>query len=149
MKNNNKHNKERNAAYIKNTRLTITKEMFVELMTELRKFLETMRSAESTIRPYNSGTGFALLSFYEAPVNLLISLLEVYYATDIISWWIFECDCGQKRAIAGFKKKTWNLNTPEKLYDYIMKYKPGYMEPIMSSKDLAELKKSMKLGGTD
>lgn len=145
-----KNKKVKNTKPVKKyTRLTITKETFVELLTELRKFLETMRSAENTIRPYNSGTGFALLSFYEAPVNLLISLLEAYYDTDIISWWIFECDCGQNHAIAGFNKKTWNLNTPEKLYDYIIKYKPGRMEPSVSDSELEELRKALGIGGTD
>ena len=53
--------------------------------------------------------------------SIVVELLEKYFETDLISWWIYEMDYGRTFSIGDIEEdgKKPDLTTSEKLYDYL------------------------------
>lgn len=55
--------------------------------------------------------------------SVVVKLLENMFDTDLIGWWLYECDYGKRFRLGNIQKDGVNINltTPEKLYDYLVK----------------------------
>lgn len=106
----------------------LNKKQFVDIMNKIIIFENQLER----IRELDSNLPFFIIN--NSLIDPLIELLEVSmgltvdknYGT-VISWWIYDCQCGKKKLSAYIEKSKrkikYDLATPEKLYNYILKCK--------------------------
>lgn len=109
----------------------MTKRYFVDIINALReandlqdKIAELMKSARDNIQNDFMNAAGLMICHEDIVVLLLAEIMEDEYET--ISWWIYETDYGRKEAKI-YDKEGENvvvtLDTPEKLYEYLMEIK--------------------------
>ena len=102
----------------------ITKKEFVEIIENLKEVNDFVSETNEKARKLHDSI---ISDFYNAMSlsisheNIVLKLLEnMFNDTDIISWWLYECDFGRKEGTVIYENdKEIDLSTAEKLYDYL------------------------------
>lgn len=105
----------------------ITKKEFVDIINKLKEVNDFVEETNDKARKLND----AIISDFFNASSLSISheiivvkLLEnMFNDKDIISWWLYELEYGEKYekgCIKDCNGKDIDVSTPEKLYDYLL-----------------------------
>lgn len=106
--------------------MLISKQEFVKIINRLQNYEKLQDQINELFKNYidnreqdfnNAG------SICIGHVTIVVKLLESMFETeDLISWWIYEMDYGNKFTIGSLTDngKYIDLSTPEKLYDYLV-----------------------------
>ena len=108
----------------------ISKEKFVEIINRLKSYTELQNKINDLFR-YNIDN--KEMDFMNAGSicigheSVVVYLLERMFDTDMISWWIYECNYGRDFSLGDLEVDgiEIDLSTAEKLYDYLIKEMEG------------------------
>lgn len=110
----------------------ITKEKFIEVLNFIKKDDKKLQKLDNLYPELASGLAFQLSEYHDYLIELLEQgancRIDEYYGS-AITWWLYDTEYGTNRPYVWVKIKNGKrakerlvLGTPEKLYDYIMKY---------------------------
>ena len=105
--------------------MKLSKHQFCTYLDELYYMWNEEKHIADSLEVVEWAPGRWINTFYE----FFIDMCEVEddpICGDIISWFIFEADWGTDRNMNKIyiteEDRTWNIESPEILYDYIMEY---------------------------
>lgn len=105
----------------------ITKEQFINYIERIMEYMSIEDEVNSVFRKYKSE--FNQFSFCEYE-GLVVDILETILKDDgeWISWWLYETECGSKKDLCSitWEGKTWCIETPSVLYDWLMVAYPDF-----------------------
>jgi hypothetical protein len=107
------------------TKPIITKEHFVACINVLREGDDMARRINQVVSEYKRGDFIDGYAFSNTDTETkLIETLEIALGDENhwISWWCFETDYGRDSeftASVNWNGETYNLDSPEKLYDFL------------------------------
>lgn len=107
--------------------MIISKGEFVQIIKKLQQtndFVNEVNKKAMQLYEAINCDFFNAMSLSISHETLVVELLEKYFDTDIISYWIYELDYGRKYregCVQEIKGKTIDISTAEKLYDYVSK----------------------------
>ena len=114
----------------------ITKEQFIEFITEYKNFDEAVNRIDKAISGRNWGLNLFECDWYDSVGIMLNIFLDSHFTEDgydLISWWLFE-DVDkvitQKANPDLFNEESeieYNVEDINALWDYIQKYKNDYL----------------------
>lgn len=105
----------------------ISKEKFVEIINRLKKYNELQNDINEL---FNESIDNKEMDFMNAGSicigheSVVVYLLENMFDTDMIGYWVYELDYGEKYTEGCVLDENMNnidLSTAEKLYDYLIK----------------------------
>jgi len=102
----------------------ISKQKFKHYIEFLKNYESKLEKANSALQSISTeftgiyGIASPLIDQYMNVLTDLIGLTKI--DPDLLWWWCYEQDFGRDTCEAWFQKKKYYLNTPEKLYDYII-----------------------------
>lgn len=95
--------------------INITEKDFVTILNKIEKSFITMSEVNNLLN-----TVIDIPNATDSCISLLEKLVNDKFQT--ISWWVYEKDFGKRKDInIKINNKTIQLNTPEELYDYLIK----------------------------
>lgn len=104
----------------------ITKKFFLEIINKLKLTRDFVTDVNNKSRELQSKLyldGFECRSLFITHEDLLVTLLESIFNTDMISYWIYELDYGtlyEDGCVQEQDGTNIDISTAEKLYDYLM-----------------------------
>lgn len=104
----------------------ITKQEFVDIISRLRDYNDLQNKIQELFKDNIDNKEMDFMnagSICIAHETIVVKLLEnMFDDTDILSWWLYECDYGRTFGIGDLEEngKQIDLTTPEKLYDYLI-----------------------------
>ena len=107
--------------------MIISKEKFVEIINRLKNYKELQDKIDELFKDNidNRENDFInAASICIGHESVVVYLLENMFDTDMISYWIYELDYGEKYTEGCVLDENMNnidLSTSEKLYDYLIK----------------------------
>jgi hypothetical protein len=93
----------------------MTKEKFVSIINEIQHYQDTLHDANNTLRAIGINLDMDN-TFIPTTVDLLAEIMED--KANWIEWWLWEAPSDDKYVYLDNKSKI-NINTPEKLYDFL------------------------------
>lgn len=105
----------------------ISKEKFVEIINRLKSYNELQNKINDLFKENMDNKEMDFMNAGSICVgheSVVIYLLENMFDTDIISYWIYELDYGERYKAGCVLDENMNnidLSTAEKLYDYLIK----------------------------
>ena len=107
----------------------LTKQEFVDIIDKLKEVNDFVNETNDKARNLNDAIisdFFNASSLSISHENIVVKLLEnMFNDEDILSWWLYELDYGRKFKIGYITEPDGteiDLTTPEKLYDYLIKF---------------------------
>lgn len=104
----------------------ISKELFCNTLNLIKFRQEEIKQLESIQQDYIACMFEQQYnSFYDTISDLIAESMKLpsnEVLGDSIRWWIYETDCGKYKPNIKVGTKNFVLDTPEKLYDYLIKY---------------------------
>lgn len=104
----------------------ISKETFCDALDLIKFRQEEIKQLESIQQDYIACIFEQQYdSFYEAICDLIVESMKLpsnEILGDSIRWWIYETNCGKDKPNIKVGTKNFVLDTPEKLYNYLIKY---------------------------
>lgn len=104
----------------------ISKEKFVEIINRLKGYTELQNKINDLFRDNIDNKEMDFVNAGSICIgheSVVVYLLENMFDTDMISYWIYELDYGEKYKAGCVLDENMNeidLSTPEKLYDYLV-----------------------------
>lgn len=104
----------------------ITKKKFVDIINRLKKVNDFVNEINTKARDVADSITTDFTNAYSLSISFetdLVYVLENMFNTDLISWWLYELDYGERFIIGdlieadGVTKP--DISTAEKLYDYL------------------------------
>ena len=115
----------------------ISKETFCDALDLIKFRQEEIKQLESIQQDYIACIFEQQYdSFYEAICDLIVESMKLpsdEVIGDSIRWWINETNCGKDEPNVYVDDEKFVLDTPEKLYDYLIKYECEETEEIDTS----------------
>lgn len=105
----------------------ISKEKFVEIINRLRDYKELQHAIDSLFENYIDNKEMDFMNAGSICIgheSVVVYLLENMFDTDMISYWIYELEYGEKYTegcILDANMNEIDLSTAEKMYDYLVK----------------------------
>lgn len=122
----------------------ISKELFCNALNLIKFRQEEIKQLESIQQDYIACMFEQQYnSFYDTISDLIVESMKLptnEVLGDSIRWWIYETDCGTKEPNIMVENENFVLDTPEKLYDYLIEYE-------CELEDLENIKEN-EIGGT-
>ena len=108
----------------------ISKEKFVEIINRLKSYTELQNKINDLFRDNIDNKEMDFINAGSICIgheSVVVYLLERMFDTDMISWWIYECNYGRDFSLGDLEVDgiEIDLSTAEKLYDYLIKEMEG------------------------
>lgn len=106
--------------------MIISKDEFLKIIDRLKKYDECQNRIQDLFNDIidNIENDFCNAgSICIGHESVVVKLLEAMFETDLISWWIYEMDYGDRiesTSLIDENEVAIDVTTPEKLYDYLV-----------------------------
>lgn len=108
----------------------ISKEKFIDIINKLKEVNDFVDETNERARKLNDAIMsdfYNTMSLSISHESLVVELLENMFNSDMISYWIYECNYGRDFSLGDLEVDgiEIDLSTAEKLYDYLIKEMEG------------------------
>ena len=109
---------------MKKFKIKMSKEVFVDTIKELQELDEATDELNSGLKKLDLDFNYIYFSKHEELITRLLRIAMNDEEADWIGYYIYERDYGRKMKLGDieYEGKKLNINTPEKLYDFLLGY---------------------------